>query len=381
MLRNFLILGKASFICGGQWGSEAKGAAAAWVAAQRHYVSTTDRYEERFDIVTTNAGAQAGHTSIHNGKKSVVFHLPTAPLIAPGSIGYLNAGAIIDPDGLRAELDQHDKNFSRFYIHPNAAIITQDCRDAEGRADSAQTAIASTRKGVGEALARKILRSGFIAGQHEWPNGFKGWIKRFDLNAEMQSGKSVLVEVPQGIGLSLNGSFYPHCTSRDCTPAQAASDAGIHPSFVGPIMLVLRTFPIRVGNILETDRKPVTGSFPVQDATTTVHRGYSGGCYPDQREITWDELGVAPEITTVTKRVRRVFTWSQLQVVEAMQVARPTHVFLSHVDYLGDFEQVHSALMSYLFNIRAAAAKVGISEPQIVYSTGPTTADVHFAKV
>lgn len=368
MLRNFLIPGKASFIVGGQFGSEAKGSAAAWVAYQLSE-RQIGKDAGRFDIVTCNSGAQAGHTSIHGGKKFVVFHLPTAPLISPGSIGYLNAGAIIDPDGLRKELEQYGSCFLRFFIHPNAAVITQDCRDAEGRVDSAQTAIASTRKGVGEALARKILRSGAIAYR---ALNMPAIVSRLDLNDEMQRGSSVLVEVPQGIGLSLNGPFYPHCTSRDCTPAQAASDAGIHPSFVGPIMLVLRTFPIRVGNIKEALLGEAAEA-PMSEISRSV--GFSGGCYPDQREISWEELGVEPEITTITKRVRRVFTWSQQQVVEAMRITRPTHVFLSHVDYVEDGPREH------VHNILDAAKEAGLPRPQVFYSTGPTTADVREATI
>lgn len=371
VLKNFLIPGKASFITGGQFGSEAKGAAAAWVA---HNLISNNPGCGRFDIVTTNAGAQAGHTSIHNDVKRVVYHLPTAPLVAPGSIGYLNAGSIIDQDILTTEINEHWRSFSEFYIHPNAAIITSDCRAAEGRTNSAQTRIASTRKGVGEALARKVLRSG-ITIQMAAPgailpddraSGTIGMIRRLDLNHILSyHNKSVLVEVPQGFGLGLNQRFYPHCTSRECTPAQAASDAGIHHSLCGPVMLVLRTFPIRVGNL------PFNMTENVPDGPNKT--GWSGGCYPDQREITWEELGVTPEITTVTKRVRRVFTWSHEQVREAISATRPTHVFLSHVDYISSNADTVSG---YVLSILTAAHQAGVEPPQIFYSIGPTTADV-----
>lgn len=369
MLKNFLVPGKASFICGGQFGSCGKGAAAAWVA---HDLISNNPERGRFDIVTTNAGAQAGHTSVHNGVKKVVFHLPTAPLIAPGSIGYLNAGAIIDLDGLTQEINDNWRSFSEFYIHPNAAIITLDCRVAEQRSNSAQTKIASTRKGVGEALSRKVLRSG-ISALMAMPgalvserSGSIGVVRRLDLNRELSVyNKSVLVEVSQGFGLGLNQQFYPHCTSRECTPAQAASDAGIHHSLCGPVMLVLRTFPIRVGNI----------SAPLREDSNLIRDiGTSGGCYPDQREISWEELGVPPEITTVTKRVRRVFTWSHQQVQEAISATRPTHIFLSHVDYLTNQKD---KLDSYVRSILTACEAAKIHKSQIFFSVGPTTADVH----
>lgn len=365
MLRDFKISGKASFIIGGQWGSEGKGAAAAWVGSQCE-----------FDILTTNASAQAGHTSVVNDVKHVVFHLPSAQFgMSTKPVGYLNAGCAIDLGVLTDELNRYADRFETLYIHPNAAIITRECREAEMRADSAQTKVASTRKGVGEALARKALRSGAnvstqaILGAHNNP-----LVRVLDLNTNMLlPQRSVLVEVPQGIGLSLNSQFYPHVTSRDVSVAQAANDAGIHPNFVGPVMLVLRTFPIRVGNISE--QWAIIGPGDDSGLAPKVV-GYSGDCYPDQREITWGELGVTPEITTVTKRVRRVFTWSRLQLAEAIRAARPTHVFLSHVDYLN--EPKYQEMGQYVRDIFAAAFQCQLPYPQIVYSIGPGTGDVHF---
>lgn len=363
MLDNFGQKGKASFILGGQFGSEGKGASAALVGMH-----------QKFDIYTTNASAQAGHTSIHNGRKRVVFHLPTAPLIAGSGIIYLNAGCAIDPDVLVRELDEHYQAATlkgidhQFFIHPNAAVITDDCRAAEMREDSAQTRIASTRKGVGEALARKVLRSGQIARDHPF---LKQFVRRIDLNSHLLAGKSVLVEVPQGIGLSLNGKFYPHCTSRDCTVMQAASDAGIHPSFVGKTLLTVRTFPIRVGNIAVTRPVPVTtGEYADPSLSVEYRRGYSGGCYHDQREITWRELGVEPEITTVTKRVRRVFTFSRLQLYEAMASARPDVIHVTFCDYA-----TYDQMVDIVRSIVTFAKGLKMAEPEILFQDGPTTAD------
>ena len=343
--------GLASFVLGGQWGSEGKGAACASLAYE------LAKRGERFDIVTVNAGAQAGHTSVHNGVTRVVFHLPTASLVARqelGSIGliYLNAGAIIDPKGLMKEIWDNEIGVLDLAIHPNAAIITQECKDAENRADSAQTKIASTRKGVGEALSRKVLRSGMLAKDHP---DLAPYVRRINLNHEMAGGSSVLVEIPQGIGLSVDEQFYPHCTSRNCTVAQGMSDAGIHPWYYNQTMLVLRTFPIRVGNIMENGEQ----------------LGQSGGCYPDQHEIWWSDLGKKAEITTVTKRVRRVFTFSVEQCRNALAVSRPDVVYLTFCDYLGDSHDVQALVRE----IENASARVGIN-PEIVYQYGPSTHDV-----
>lgn len=346
MLDYFAKPGKASFILGGQWGSEGKGAAAAFVAKE----------VPNFDVATTNAGAQAGHTSTwgKDGKPKVVFHLPTYSLYRP-CFTYLNAGSIIDPTGLLRELEENPQVLKNgFAIHPNAAIITPECREAEGRDDSAQTKIASTRKGVGEALARKVLRSGVTAKDlGELHPAWSHWVRRIDLQDGMLRGQSVLVEVPQGHSLSIDGPFYPHTTSRNCTVGQAMSDAGVHSHFYHRSMLVIRTFPIRVGNIGDNS---------------------SGPCFPDQHEISWDELGVAAEITTVTKRVRRVFTFSEMQVAQSIASARPNVIFLSFCDYLPNEELAKVAVSK----IRAICNKWGRRNERVEILTawGPTTEDV-----
>jgi adenylosuccinate synthase len=352
MYDNFMKPGRASFLIGGQYGSEAKGAAAASLA---HQLALRG---EGFDICTTNASAQAGHTSVHNGIKRVAFHLPTVALIQQQELTkkpiiYLNAGCAIDVEVLRTELWQYGVDLTRFFVHPNAAVITKDCKDAEGRADSAQTKIASTRKGVGEALARKVLRSGQIA--RDDPT-LRPFCRVMDMNTEMRTGRSVCVEVPQGLSLSLNGQFYPYCTSRDCTLEQAMNDAGIHPHFYGSTMLVIRTYPIRVGAIVEDDKV----------------LGQSGDCYPDQQEISWAFLRQPAEITTVTKRVRRVFTFSYQQLGYALMRTRPNVVFLSFCNYMRDPKD----LMAIINFIKARADKTGIPRPEIILEDGPTTADV-----
>lgn len=382
MLDCFRKKGKASFVTDGQWGSAGKGAAVAFMTthmAQRG---------EAFDIITTNNGAQSGHTSVHGGVTRVQFHLPTAAVwntAQPKMLTYLNGGAVIDPVILLRELDDNPHVLNSFAIHPNAAVITEDCRAAEMRDDSAQTKIASTRKGVGEALSRKVLRSGMIAKDHPV---LSRWVRRIDLNEQMQRGASVLVEVPQGHSLSLDGPFYPHTTSRNCTVGQAMSDAGIHPHFYHASMMVIRTFPIRVGNIYGDWRDQTAPCQP--DPSTQI--GFSGGHFPDQHEISWADLGVKAETTTVTKRVRRVFTFSEQQVAEAIAQTRPSVIYLTFCDYLPaaatrelDLDDINNGVGKRLIarkmvdRLREMCNRVGSVRhdgPEILTQWGPTTADV-----
>ena len=75
----------------------------------------------------------------------------------------------------------------------------------------------------------------------------------------------------------------------------------------------MRTLPIRVG-------------------------GTSGPGYPDQYELQWSDVGVAPEKTTVTNRDRRIFTYSRQQIEEAIFMCEPDEVFLNFCNYVGQLK-------------------------------------------
>lgn len=312
-ISDFVKPGRASVIFDGQFGSTGKGLAGAWVGEHN-----------QIDWATTNASANAGHTSIIDGKPVVLFHIPSTYLTARqhGQCNiYINAGAIIDLDVLCREIEELGIRVDEICVNPNAAIILPEDKEAEGQRNSSQTKIASTQKGCGAALARKIRRDGPNLGQYLEKSFRKVpfQLKTISLNQKMSEGNSVVVEVPQGFSLSLNSSgFYPYTTSRDCTLQQGLSDAGVHPRHFHKSMAVLRTFPIRVGNIMDGERQI----------------GYSGHVYPDQRETSWEALGLAEERTTVTKRVRRVFTFSGKQYEHMLRHSMPDIVFLNFVNYM-----------------------------------------------
>src|SRR5204863_6547853 len=106
-------------------------------------------------------------------------------------------------------------------------------------------------------------------------------------------------EGTQGFGLSLfHGVQYPFVTARDTTAAAFASEVGIGPRQITDVCVVVRTFPIRVG-------------------------GNSG---PLQGEISWDVVrefsgapATFPELTSVTRKVRRVARFDSALVTQACQ--------------------------------------------------------------
>ena len=296
--------GKLNLLLDGQFGSTGKGLLAQYIGLHNHV-----------DLAISNASANAGHTFFNEGKKVILKHLPVSGIINKRSTIYLCAGAIIDPCILLGEIIDTNTDPNRVFIHPRAAVIDKTDIDIENT-DQGVKRIASTMSGVGSALVRKINRGARLAGSiHELTR----FIKDIDVQKLLDEGCTALMEVPQGMDLSLNHGFsYPYCTSRDITPSAALSDAGVHPKYIGKISVSLRTYPIRVGNIEEGG----------------VQKGYSGPFYSDSMETTWEDIGVYVEYTTRTHRVRRVATFSHLQYKKMLQVMLPDYVFLNFCNYL-----------------------------------------------
>lgn len=349
-MNSWIRSGKVAVLVGGGFGSEAKGSISAYLASK----ST----EIPLDTATSGAGAQAGHsTKKQDGTFYVCFHLPTHAVEREEASAYINAGAIIEIDALFDELAACHVDPKRVTIHPRAAVILPEHREAERAPSSAATRLGSTQKGVGAALAAKISRSASLAGAQP---SLAHMVSKMDLNQLLLNGGTAVLEVPQGTGLSINhGLSYPTCTSRDCYVTSGMSDAGIHPSFLGEVCMVIRTKPIRVGNIIDRD--------------SGLELGNSGPFYPDSIELSWerDLPGVTPEKTTVTKRVRRIASWSDQQYRDALGLNRPSIVALTFVDYLSGtgefFRQINR-----MANIEAS---LGL-KPQRLFSVGPNIEDV-----
>lgn len=347
-------------IMDGQYGSTGKGLLAYYYG-----------WKHEYQWATTNSAPNAGHTAYDlQGKKIVTHHLPMAA-IADDDMGiYLNAGSLIHIETLEKEMSDYGVDPNRVIIHPSAMIIHREDIEMERSTRSGAALIASTQKGVGAALRRKIARGTCRTAKGHTGLRDLGTIKALDLNAEMDVGLNVLMEIPQGFDLSMNNSpFYPHVTSRDCTLQQGMADALIHPSFLRHTAVCVRTYPIRVGNLIGDNGKVI---------------GFSGPVYDDQEELDWADLNVDPEKTTVTGRVRRVFTWSRQQYLRMLSATRPDTVFLNFCNYMTDPNVVLDGtgdLNALCRNMRIDEMKVlGHPLPHL-YGFGPTLKDVHHERL
>lgn len=335
----------------GQYGSTGKGLLSSVLA---------EHLPGEVGIVTSNAGPNSGHTSYYGEDKVVLRQLPTFSVMHQLFHGemprtHLNAGAIIEPECLMAEVYTYVAQRQKLSVSNNAAVVDDRAKALEATLIGE---IGSTGKGTGGALVRKILRSREAVFGGEREDGTLLDLSRefgvpdnlINMNAHIEKGQTVLAEVSQGFSLSLNaGGFYPFCTSRDCTVGQAMSDAGIYPSFFRDCAMVVRTFPIRVA-------------------------GNSGPCYKDQQEVSWADVGQTPELTTVTQKVRRIFTWSKQQFMNAVNANRPGVVLVNFMNYLPEGTDHEAWLMENVY--RPYYAVMQRNPKLVLLGYGPKNEDV-----
>jgi adenylosuccinate synthase len=295
-------------VVGGQFGSEGKGKVAAFISKQ-----------DNIDICVRCGGPNSGHSFVdETGKMIVLRQLPTG-FVNPHSRLLLPAGALIDPYVLKEEIEFLNLPMSRIGVDRKCFVIEDKDRRKEQELRLRER-ISSTLCGVGAAVSRRVMREGSarlakdIVGEHPWMSGLLTDVTE-EVNTGLDHEKKVLVEGTQGFGLSLyHSQHYPHTTSRDTTASGFLSEVGISPRYATEIIVVFRTFPIRV-------------------------EGQQAG--PMLDEIRWDDVQSesgypvpVSEYTTVTKRLRRVARFDWVLARRAVLVNRPTRIAINGLDLL-----------------------------------------------
>lgn len=357
---------KATIVVDAQFGSTGKGLIAGYLAER-----------DQPDVVMTAWSANAGHTYIDaNGRKFVHCMLANGivspnletVLIGPGS--QMDWGLFLKE--VRQCLDL--LKGKTILVHQNAAIITDAHRAEE---QGPMTKIGSTKKGCGAAMIAKIRRNPDdqnTAGamrtellntvgryQEIWGNCEIRIVGNDEYMETVYAARRIQVEGAQGFSLGINNGFYPYVTSRECTPAQVCVDVNLPLAFVDKVVATMRTYPIRVANRYNEAGEQI---------------GWSGPCYPDQKELDWKaDLGMEAELTTVTKLPRRIFTFSYEQTKAALSVIRPDEVFLNFCNYMGPDE-----VAEVVGTIERAAHELKIPGPMPLaryYGYGPAVTDIY----
>ncbi len=296
--------GKANMIIDGQFGSTGKGLMAAYIAENYH-----------IDIVVGRLSPNAGHTFYYNDIKYITKLIPVTAIIQPRSTIYMSAGCVIDVDLFLHEIKKFDIDEDRIILHPRIAVIENNDKLAE---NNILTNIGSTLSGSGSARSSKILRTNPLA---ENTPALKRFIqKSFNLKEYLDLDLNILVETGQGFDLGINsGLSYPYCTSVDVIPSAVLADLCLHPKYMGSCITTVRTYPIRVANPTDKNGKII---------------GTSGPTYDDSIELSWDDLKLEKEYTTVTNKVRRIFTFSKMQYKRMIEFLEPDYIFLNFINYM-----------------------------------------------
>lgn len=316
------------------------------------------------DTIFSAWAANAGHTFIdESGRKFVHTMLPNGVVSPKLKRIMIGPGSLIDPEALLREKTlcwDYLRRGVDILIHPYAAVITQEHRDLEA---GPMTKIGSTKKGVGEAAIQRIRRDPDnmnIACTALTDHPLHGHVVTVDqYNNAVDQARQVLIEGAQGYSLSMYHGFYPYCTSRDVSTAQILADVGIPVSNIRNIGVVgtARVYPIRVANRFDGSGGQV---------------GWSGPCYDDQKELDWGkDLGREAELTTVTKLPRRIFSWSEQQLLAAVRQCSVDALFLNFVNYLPDASKAVGFVNSVQRLLRQETSA------QLVFvGMGPTERDV-----
>ena len=299
--------GYVDVIVGGQYGSEGKGQIAAFLSGE-------------YDLLIRVGGPNAGHTVFELPTPYTHHQLPSGTRRNESARLLIGPGAVLDVDKLLVEIADCNVDVDRLGIDGAAMVISKEDKATE---KELVAGIGSTGQGGGAALSRRILErhSESVRLAKDIPELNPYICSALEVIEEILAGNGrICLEGTQGTGLSLYHGPYPYVTSRDTTVAGCLAEAGVPPSNVRRVIMVCRTYPIRV-------QSPVGGtSGPMSQEISLEDIAERSGLELDELERT--------ERTSTTDRERRIgeFDWKQLR--RSTLLNRPTDIALTFTDYL-----------------------------------------------
>lgn len=365
-------------IIGGQYGSEAKG------TITSHICRT-----ENTNIIVRTGSINAGHTVYHEGKPYKMQQIPVG-WVNKNTKLILGAGTYIHPEILEREVrwiaeatgEGIEGVKNRLYIDKRCGVHLPDHHKQETDAKLHER-MGSTGEGVAAAIVDKMNRKFEykLFSQTEYAKGYKVCDTVELLNNAYDNMESILIEGTQGTMLDFHLGHYPYVTSRQTTASAWLTECGLSPSLETEVIMVIRTCPIRVaGNSgplpneiswvglareinLKLDGKPPIISenaliaFEVATETAKNTLGLSKysleSMTPEERSEKSEELSSIYqlalksldsetlnevmrffEVTTVTKKLRRIAHIDLDELSYTSMINRPTYVALTFLNYI-----------------------------------------------
>ena len=279
-------------IVGAQWGDEGKG-------------KIVDLFTSWADVVVRyQGGANAGHTLVVGGTKTVL-HLVPSGVLHPGKKCLIGNGVVIDPEALMTEIDLLKSRGllsdpHQLVVSENAHVILPYHKAIDAGREKKE-AIGTTGRGIGpcyedkvarrgvrvrdllrpEALRKKLesrleeanaqikalkgesleleplLKTALAHGERVAP--YVGDVSEV-LSHEVSRGRAVLFEGAQGTLLDIDHGTYPYVTSSNTVAGYAAVGAGLGPTAIDGVIGITKAYTTRVGNgPLPTELNDATG--------------------------------------------------------------------------------------------------------------------------
>jgi adenylosuccinate synthase len=282
-------------IVGAQWGDEGKG-------------KIVDLFTSWADVVVRfQGGANAGHTLVVGGTKTVL-HLVPSGVLHPGKRCFIGNGVVVDPEALSQEIDVLKSR--GLLVDPQQLMVSENAHvifpyhkriDIGREEKSGRKKIGTTGRGIGPCYEDKVARRGIRMRDLLKPEVLRERLKERigEANAqiaalggeqvkleavhaeaarlghklaeyvgdaseklahEVTRGKAVLFEGAQGTMLDVDHGTYPYVTSSNTVAGNAAVGAGLGPTSIHWVIGITKAYTTRVGNgPLPTELDDATG--------------------------------------------------------------------------------------------------------------------------
>ena len=237
-------------IAGGFWGDEGKGKIISYLALN-----------DRLDLCIRTGSVNAAHTVWFKGKR-YALHMVPGGFVNENCRLLIAAGANVHVGQFLKELEETGVK-NRIGVDSQASII-EEKHSAQDKASEHLKGLGTTGWGVGPAIEERVRRTAKLA--RDIPE-LKPYLTdvAMETNRAIGLGKKVLLEGTQGLLLSLFQGTYPYVTGRDTSASAICSEAGVGPTKVQHVMVVLKSFITRVGT------GPLPGEISKEEA---IKRGW-----------------------------------------------------------------------------------------------------------
>lgn len=267
-------------VVGAQWGDEGKG-------------KIVDILSREADVVVRfGGGANAGHTLVIGGIKTVIRLVPSG-VMHPHTACVLGPGMVIDPEVLLGELETLEKRGAlpdrgRVLISERAHVVLPHHVEIDTLREQGADPIGTTKRGIGPCYEDKVARTGvrmcdlnheptlraqltrslsrwaptisaFGATQPDLEQVLAHCLRMGEalaaligdaseyLETARRAGKRIVLEGAQGTMLDLDHGTYPYVTSSTVLSGGAASGAGLPPNAIGEVVGITKAYATRVG--------------------------------------------------------------------------------------------------------------------------------------